>query len=244
MTVLETPRRRGRGLRLLLALLVLTVLAWVLLLSSLLAVDRVVVTGAARVGEAQVLAAARVRPGTPLARVDVGGVRRRVDALAPVDRVEVRRSWPSTLRLRVVERTAEAGIVTGGTARLIDDHGVVFATEPRLPPGLVRLQVAHPGPSDPTTRAALAVLHEVPDELHGRVAIVRAGSPGSVSLLLRDGRQVVWGAPGRAVDKAAAAEALLRLPGSVYDVTSPDVVVRRQAPDAALASGMPTPSSG
>lgn len=234
---LPTPGRR-LVVPLALVLLVVAGLGWLVLGSSLLAVDRVVVTGTSRVSEADVLAAAGVAPGTALARVDVAGVRHRVGALPPVERVSVDRSWPSTLRLRVVERTAVAGVATAGGVRLVDREGVPFATTAALPAGTVRLQVPSVGPRDPSTRASLAVLAELPAGLRGRLAIVRAATPTAVTLLLRDGRQVVWGAPGRARDKGVEAEALLRLPGDVYDVTSPDVLVRRRLPTAAA---VPTP---
>ncbi|MCU1692908.1 MAG: cell division protein FtsQ [Frankiales bacterium] len=219
--------RLRRASAVVLAAVVLGALGWVVLESSLLGVDDVQVRGTSRVTPAQVEQAAGVALGMPLARVDVEAVRSRVLQLAPVASVTVARRWPGTLSLRVVERRPAAGVVEPGKVTLLDRTGVAFAVEPRLPPGTVRLQVAHPGPRDATTRSALSVLDELPGPLLARVAIVRAPSPTSVSLLLRDGRQVVWGAPGRAGDKAAAAQALLRLPGSVYDVTSPDVVVRR-----------------
>ncbi len=227
-----TADRLRRLSALVLAALVVGALGWVVLQSSLLGVDDVRVRGAGRVTPAQVEQAAGVPLGTPLARVDVEAVRRRVLQLAPVASVTVARRWPGTLSLQVVERRAEVWVGSPGKVTLLDRTGVAFAVEPKAPDGAVRLQVAHPGPQDATTRSALSVLGELPAELRTRVAIVRAPSPSSVSLLLRDGRQVVWGTPGRAGDKAAAATALLRLPGTVYDVTSPDVVVRKQAVDA------------
>lgn len=219
------------------AALVVGALGWVLLASSLLAVDRLTVTGTERTTAAQVTRAAAVRLGTPLARVDVDGVRERVAALPAVARVEVHRTWPATLRLRVVERTAVAGVLQQGSVTLLDGEGVAFARERTMPDGAVRLQVPRPGPRDATTRSALAVLDELPEDLRARLAIVRAPSPEAVSLLLEDGRRVVWGPPGRAQDKAAAATALLRLPGTVYDVTSPEVLVR-------TGPGVVTPSPG
>ena len=219
--------RVRRALVVLLAAAVLAGLGWVLLASPLLAVERVAVAGTARTTPEQVTRAAAVVVGTPLARVDVDGVRRRVGALPTVARVEVERAWPATLRLRVVERRAVAGVLAEGSVTLLDGEGVAFARARTLPGGAVRLQVPRPGSDDATTRSALAVLDELPDGLRSRLAIVRAPSPEAVSLLLRDGRKVVWGGPGRAQDKAAAALALLRLPGAVYDVRSPDVVVRQ-----------------
>ena len=62
------------------------------------------------------------------------------------------------------------GVVTRDGVTLVDASGVAFAPAPALPPGVVRLQVARPGPSDPTTRAALAVLADLPQPLRGRWA--------------------------------------------------------------------------
>ncbi len=233
-----SPRRRR--LPLLLGVLVAGLLGWVVLASPLLDVERVAVTGTVRTTPEQVLEAAAVAPGTPLARVDAAGVRERVGALDPVARVEVERGWPSVLRLRVVERTPVVGFLTAGRYVLLDGDAVPFAREPRLPAGTVRLQVPRPGADDPATRASLQVLQALPASLRARTAIVRASSPEAVTLLLKDGRQVVWGGPGRTADKAAAAEALLRLPGTVYDVSSPEVVTRRD-PDAAAGVTSPPP---
>lgn len=201
--------------------------AWVLLGSSWLVVGKVVVTGEARVTAAQVLAAAHVRIGTPLARVDTGAVAARVRALGPVASVRVSRSWPRTLRVTVVEREPLVAVGHGTAWTLYDATGTQLGTATAVPAGLVRLEVAHPGPGDAPTHAALTVLQTLPKALRLQVAVVRASSPEQVSLVLRDGRQVVWGGTSDARAKATALVALLRLPGRVYDVSSPTVVTRR-----------------
>lgn len=227
----ERAARRGRILRrigsALLVLLPLAALAWVLLASSWLAVDRVEVTGTQRLSAAAVVEAAAVARGIPLARVDTGAAEDRVAVLAPVADVAVRRTWPGTLTVAVTERTPAAGVLRDGAVSLVDAGGVPFATESKLPAGVVRLQVHTPGPEDPATRAALDVHAVLPEALRSRVRIVRAASPAAVQLLLVDGRQVVWGRPGGTATKAAAVLALLAKPGSVYDVSAEDVVVVR-----------------
>lgn len=220
-------RRLKRALLVLTGLTPVALVAWAVLVSGLLAVERQTVTGTGRLQPAQVLEAAAVADGTPLARVDVAAVRDRVEQLAPVAAVEVRRDWPRTLELAVTERVPVAGVLGDGGFVLVDAEGVPFATEPALPPGVVRLQVHQPGPEDGPTGAALAVHAELPPALREQVAIVRAESPSAVQLRLRDGRTVVWGAPGDAPVKAAAATALLELPGTVVDVSAPGVVTRR-----------------
>ena len=215
-------RRTGNGLAVLLPLLAV---AWVVLASTWLGVDRVSVTGLTRLQSAQVVEAAAVEPGTPLARIDTGAIEDRVAELAPVASVAVRRTWPGTLTVAVTERTPAVGVLKDGGFLLLDASGVPFATERALPEGVVRLQVNAPGSQDPATAAALEVHAGLPEALRTRVRILRAASPSAVVLLLNDGRQVVWGRPGGTATKAAAALALLSKPGSVYDVSAGDVVV-------------------
>ena len=242
--------RRSRGVRrfarALLLLAPVLGLAWVLFGSSWLVVDRVEVVGAVRVSAAEVERAVAVGSGTPLARVDTSAAEQRVAALPPVLAVEVSRSWPGTLRVEVTERTAVAAVVgaagsAGGAAgsagvsvadgvRLIDAGGVLFGAERALPAGLVALRVEAPGPQDPTTRAALQVHADLPVALRQRVRAITARSPSAVELVLADGKQVVWGAPGGTATKAAAALVLLRTDSTVVDVSAPGVVVRRGGP--------------
>lgn len=201
--------------------------AWVLLGSPYLVVDKVVVTGEKRLSSADVLAAAQVRLGTPLARVDTVDVASRVRALGPVASVSVSRSWPGTLRVAVVEREPVAAVGSGKTWTLYDGTGTQLGTATALPAALVRLQVASPGPDDAATRAALSVLQSLPKSLRLMVAAVTAPSAEQVGLVLRDGRKVVWGGASDGPAKATALIALLKLKGTVYDVSSPTVVTRR-----------------
>ena len=226
----RSARRRRRlrsAARALVLLLPVAAVAWVVLASSWLAVDEVDVSGTGRVTEADVRKAVAVAPGTPLARVDTGAVAERVAELTPVADVAVRRTWPGTLTVEVTERVPAAGVVGPRGVTLVDAGGVPFGAEPALPPGVVTLDVADPGPDDPATRAALDVHAMLPEELRGRVATVRASSPQAVTLVLADGREVVWGGAGGTATKAAAVLALLDRPGTVLDVSGEGVVVVR-----------------
>lgn len=228
----RSTRRRRRARRAgsaLLVLLPLAGLAWLVLASPVLAVDRLEVVGHQRLGAEDVVRAASVPDGTPLARVDVGAVARRIEReLLPVADVRVRRVWPSTLELQVTERTAVAAVrQPDERALLVDAEGVGFAQEQAVPGDLPLLAVARPSPDDPATLAGLAVLTEIPPWLGGQVAVVRAEGPSAVQLVLDDERTVVWGAPGDALTKATALGALLEMPGTFFDVSAPGVVVRR-----------------
>jgi cell division protein FtsQ len=193
--------------------------------TPLLGVRRVEVRGNAIVSADQVRAAAAVPHGAPLASLDLRAVQRRVGALAPVRQVRVSRSWPSTVDITVVERTAVAALPAGGTAfQLIDAAGVVFRTVPAQPAGLPVLVLTTPGPEDAGTRAGLSVLTALTPQLRTALARLEVAAPTRISLRLSDGRTVVWGDATDNADKAIVATALLGKPGRVIDVSAPNLV--------------------
>ena len=202
----------------------LVLLWWVLLGSSLFGVDKLVVSGEHRLTVAEVTRAAAVPRGMPLARVDTAAVARRIRTLDTVASVTVTRSWPNHLRVTVVERTAAVVVQEGGHYDVLDDQGVQVESVTTPPRGVIRLQA---GTAPQTREAALDVVRTLPLPLRRVVQVVRASSPTNVSLVLAGGRVVVWGSADQSPAKAAAAMALLKLPGRVYDVSSPSVVTRR-----------------
>jgi cell division protein FtsQ len=69
--------------------------------------------------------------------VDLEKIRRQVEALPWVDSVSIRRVWPGTLRVKVVEQQP---LARWGDDALINQQGVVFRPDPLPPlPGLTRL---------------------------------------------------------------------------------------------------------
>lgn len=196
---------------------------WIVLGSSLLGVQHVAVTGEHRLSEAAVIAAAGVSDGTPLALLDTAGVRKRVQGLPAVESVSVSRAWPHTLRITVVERRPILALVHGNGFQLVDRGGVVLADTASVPSGVLRLESG----SFQATTAAISVLQGLPRALAGRVGQLRAPTPEQVTLVLRDGRTVLWGGPVDGTTKAAAVLALLRMPGTVFDVSAPGVATRR-----------------
>jgi len=201
--------------------------AWVLLASSLLAVDEVRVSGTVGLGAEEVRVAAAVRPGTPLLRLDTAAAERRVQGLRRVSGVEVSRSLTGTVEMTVTERIPVAVLPAPDGFHLVDATATDFATEPDPPPGLPALRVPRVAPAEPATEptmgAAIEVLTGLPQPLRGQVRAVAASSPVDVTLLLADGREVRWGAPDQGERKAAVLGALLTQPGQVYDVASPDL---------------------
>ncbi|WP_344865989.1 cell division protein FtsQ/DivIB [Planomonospora alba] len=197
---------------------------WLVFISPVLGVREIRVSGNFDVPADRIRQAAGVADGTPLATVDVAAVAGRVRAIRQVESVEVGRSWPGTLVVEVVEREPVAVLPVGAEAALVDRHGVVTEVRAVAPPALPVLRLDRPGPDDPATGAALAVIAALPEELAWKVAEVRAPSAETVTLRLKDGRVVVWGGRDRPADKARILTTLLERPADTYDVSSPDVV--------------------
>lgn len=218
------PRGAVRGLKAMLwataAVLAAVGCGVVLYFTPVMSARSIVVVGVDEPTRAEVLDVAQVRVGTPLLQIDTTGVATRVAAIRRVASARVQRQYPSTLLITVVERVAVVVKDFPDGPHLYDRDGVDFATAPP-PPSLPYLDVAAPGPDDPTTRAALAVLTALRPEVAGLVARVAAPSVASITLTLTDGREVVWGTTDRTAEKAEVLAALLTRPGQTYDVSSP-----------------------
>ncbi|SDY19215.1 cell division protein FtsQ [Geodermatophilus africanus] len=233
----DTPAARRRRLLVRGGVLaaVLGLSAWLLWGSPVLAVATVRVDGAGTLTAAEVVDVAGIDEGTPLLRVDVDAAEARVARLPQVADVEVTRGWPRSVVVTVVERVPVAVVEESGARSLVDADGVLFDTVTGYPPvGVVPLEVADPGPEDPATRAALAALVALPEDVRVDLADARATSAEDVTLTLEDGTTVLWGSAERAGDKADALVALLVQlesgalePAGTIDVSTPAAVVLR-----------------
>ena len=222
------PDARGsvRGLRMVVAALLMIVVAvglgLILYFTPLMSARNVLVIGTGAVTQQDVLAAARVRLGTPLLQINTDDVADRVATIRQVASARVQREYPSTLRITIAERVPVAVKDFPDGPHLYDRDGVDFATGPP-PPALPYLDVDNPGPADPSTKAALEVLTSLRPEVASQVGRVAAPSVASITLTLTDGRVVVWGTNDRTDEKAEKLGALLTQPGRTYDVSSPDL---------------------
>jgi cell division protein FtsQ len=202
--------------------------AWALLGSSFFVVRSVRISGSATVPRATVLAAAGVRLGTPLIRVDPGAVARRVERITQVQSARVTKSWPDTVVIWIKRRTAVLAVAARGGFDRMDRYGVVLGWGAAPPPGLILL--ASPPGSAATLRGNEVVLltgtvvGDLPAWLRRQVTAVRAAG-GIVTLLLRGGATVTWGGPARGAEKAAELAILLRTGARYYDVSDPVTAV-------------------
>ncbi len=219
--------RRWRLLRrILLVVLVLALVAtgvWFVFFSATTSVTGGTVSGVSVLSEREVLRAARVPVGVPVATADLDAVQARVEQLAPVREAEVSRAWPDRISIRVTERTAVVAVEREGAWRGVDEQGVVFRDYAEQPPDLPVVQMSATTSVEALAEAA-QVVGALPGAILGRVESLEVGSIDRIELTLRGGVTVNWGSAEQAEEKARVLQVLLDQKGpqsSVYDVTAP-----------------------
>jgi len=223
-------RRRSwrRWLAGLTAALVLVGLGWVVGWSSLLAVKDVEIVGVTGGEKAAVADLVEVPVGVPLARVDTDAVADRVRTRITVAEVSVRRSWPGTLRVDVVPRTAALVVRNPqGQLEVVDPEGISFAVV-RTPPKGVPVVTAKgaKGMTPEALRSSLALLDALPPAVSKKVTALTVSSADLVTFSLGS-RTVVWGSGEESERKVEILQALLRTKAKVIDVSAPDTPVTR-----------------
>lgn len=220
-------RRRLRSARRYLlsvaATVVVAVVVWAVMFSSLLGVSHVRVVGAKRLSSAAIVGAAHIGPGTPLARLSLGAIAARVETLPAVADASVARSWPHTVVITVTERVPLATLHHAGDWWLMDASGALFAASASLDHSYPIAAI--PASAQPRSRAEVgAVLAALPNRLRDAVRRVTAHSVDSITLTLTDGTLVRWGNAAQTGFKARVLDVLIGASKGrpkVYDVSVP-----------------------
>jgi cell division protein FtsQ len=204
---------------------------WLVYGSSWLAVTRVEVTGIRVLTPGQVRGVAGVPLGDALASVDTDAIGRRLrKALPRIESVEVDRSWPHTIQLKVTERTPSALIKKGQKFIEVDPNGVRYATSDTAPKDVPLVELT-PNQS-PSLRlfgtkrllqAAVGVAADLPSAVHKEARAIRVRSYDNITIVLSGGRTVMWGSEERGAEKAVALTALMKAASGAghFDVSAP-----------------------
>ena len=204
---------------------------WLLLGSRLLVVRDVAVTGTDRISAAEVEAAVSVNTGTPLIRVDLDAGRDRVEGLDLVESATVKRGWPATLKVEVVERRPLLAIAVGEEYRLVDGDGVRIEDSTSRPGTHPLVSVSGEVEGNEAVRAAADIVREAPDSFVARIQLIDAKDPDAIEIELGDGSLVEWGDAEHTADKSEILRVLMRehptVEGRVYDVGTPDLAMVR-----------------
>ncbi|NUK05012.1 FtsQ-type POTRA domain-containing protein [Streptomyces lunaelactis] len=237
------PPRQGRPARrlrlpgrraLLIAGAVIVLLAggiWTLYGSEWLRVERVTTTGTEVLTPGEVEAAAAVPIKTPLISVDTDAIEARLRHKLPrIDSVDVVRSWPHGIGLRVTERKPVLLIEKGAKFIEVDAKGVRFATVDKAPKAVPLLELAvDQSPSlrrfgaDRLLVEAVRVRGELPGKVAADTRTVTVRSYDFITLELSRDRTVVWGSPEEGEAKARALTALMKAAPKArhFDVSAP-----------------------
>lgn len=211
----EVNRARGRRrLRRLLVGVVLTVvvlLGYAVVRSPLLDVDQIEVSGLTAAETTVVEEALADLHRKPMVSLDPAAVAERLEAMAWVDEVEVARHWPGTLAVVVRARVPVARVGDGPTAVAVDGAGRVLGPVGARDLPAIEASEAVPEPGSVLgtgDRSLASVLARLPDEIRPEVVAARGHEP-AITLVLRDGIEVVLGDGNRLRAKAVALSALL-----------------------------------
>lgn len=195
--------------------------------SPIMSVRSVSVSGTERLTPETVQRVAAVGSGVPLLQVDTAVIADRVAAIPEVESARVARSYPSEISIEIVERIPTVRVIDGDSVRILDRGGVDYLDFPadRVPEefgALPEFVADQPGPTDPSTSAAIAAVAGMPQWLRDELVRVEATSPAAISLVLVGDRLVIWGDAERGEAKAETLRHLLTVEGTHYNVSSPE----------------------
>jgi cell division protein FtsQ len=206
---------------------IVAAVAWALIGPRVLVVRSVTVTGLHRVSRSQVVAAAAIRYGIPLTRVDTAAVSRRVQAITQVSSAKVSRSWPDGIDIAVRERVPALAVRAAGRYQLIDADGVTVASAARRPPGITLFTESGPVRGNPGVAAAASIVRQLPAGIAQRLVSVSAPAADDVTLHLSHGVTVFWGSAGQSAVKERTLAVLMRQQARYYDVSMPGTAATR-----------------
>ncbi|GAA4081318.1 cell division protein FtsQ/DivIB [Streptomyces hundungensis] len=225
------PRRRGLLVLAVAAVLLGSGVIWLLYGSTWLRVEHVKTTGTRVLTTGEVEAVAAVPIGSPLISVDTDAIGERLRQKLPrIDSVEVVRSWPHGIGLKVTERKPVLVMKNGAKFDEVDAKGVRFATVAQPQKGIPQLELTvSQSPSlrrfgaDRLVLEAVRITGELPSAVAKETRSVKISSYDSVTLELTGGRSVRWGSDEEGELKGRTLGALMKArPKAVrFDVSAP-----------------------
>lgn len=205
------------------AVAVAVLLTWLVAFSPVFGVRTVTVRGTHALTAAQVDAAAGIRHGTPLVRLDAAAIAHRVEAALPdVADARVSTSFPSTVVIAVTERVPLGYVKHGTRFALVDSTGAQYRSVRSAPKQLPLFVLAGRAEARATGAAVATVAAALPAKLRAKIASIQALQPDAITLLLDDHRVVTWGSADRSATKARVLVALLPRAGKAINLTDPD----------------------
>lgn len=179
-----------------------------LVFSPALDVDNVEVIGTDAMTSAEVQESGEVPLGMAMASVNESETADRLMRDPRIQRVSVRRQWPSTVEVRITDRRVALRLVSESGSKLVSADGVVMdADDPGAAFGIWDLHVdqltdAGVGESESGRLAeAIAVAAALPRNVAIAVVSMRLDDLGDLTLDIGEDREIVFGPPSDAEQK-------------------------------------------
>lgn len=196
------------------------------LVTPILAINKITVTGTQKVPEKQIQSVLKKYIGTPLPLINSQSVANDLAKFKLIESISIISQPPHELQVRIVERTPISVVVKGGVGFLYDPSGIrlgVATGSEKLPTIII---TGDPKTSKNYTQA-IDVLLSLPSSLLEKVAYIQAKTRDNVTMSLRgNARQtIIWGDSTQSALKSRVLKVLLfktpaRVPAT-FDVSSP-----------------------
>ena len=244
--------QRGRRRRILwrtAVALAVGVVVWVAFFSPLLKVKRITITGARHTSREDIARSVGLDSSDNLLLISTSSIATQTKELPWVKRVEVARKLPGTVRIRVIEREPSMVLSTSGRQWMLDAGGRVLGPgddAPSLPViagSPVSALQAGARVQDQEVTGALAVFRSLPPSLRAELETIFVPTVERLTLSLKDGTQIRYGAAEDLKSKNEVLGVLLRrLRSEGGAATYLDVRVPERPAAAPLLQGTPSPA--
>jgi cell division protein FtsQ len=210
-------------------LLAIAGLVAAIVLSPLMALEKIEVTGLVTLDESIVVGAVSEQIGRPLATLDFDDVTSKLGTVPQIESFATELRPPHTLVIRIVERVAVGSIRLANGYDIVDAAGVVIGFSEEEPAGIPL--IFSNAIDSPGFDAIVNTLLALPAELRVDVKSISAESRDSVTFLVRSSaHEIRWGSDELPEHKAAVVTQALALAASrggafVIDVSAPDTLV-------------------
>ncbi len=245
-------RRRLRFILVGVAILGLIFAGWAALRSPLLDLDHIEISGLRPSRLAEVSETIGPVRGTSLKDIEPALIEADLEALPWVLHADVEKSWPNTVRVEVVERTAVARLAEpDGRVVVVDATGTVVAEGGSAHQGLPQISLgssAELGAIEPDALPGLGLIEVLPDDLAAWVEAITyrrgasEGARGLIGIDLVGEAEAHLGEPTLLSDKVQALRSVLNGVDltcvRMIDVAAPDFPTVRRDPVCTTRAGI------
>lgn len=210
------PRKRLQWL--VAGLVALVVLLGVLVYAApIVKVSQIDVQGTTNADPQAIREASAINAGDNMLRLNMAEAAKGVSTVPWVEKVTVKRSWPTTVTVDVTEHKAIGYVMDGDTPHVVDENGQVFLTGVK-PEGSFEFKKTKADDAR-AIDAATKALTALSDDLRGKLEGIEVESADSIRLFFPN-QAVYWGSAERADEKAEATRIVLGREGN-WNVSNP-----------------------